>query len=310
MNVENFEDYIQEKNNNKGKDHLLFNGNELRFIENGKVTKTWKAVSGRTHYHWQVPPSIWKKRYTMSPDEWSKAKNEGPTPPGTYTLGNTQKRKADPRWKKDPDYVKLVMSKTAASSIPGSGVEDSDGHEFRQNTRTSDVSWGEYRWLLIPKKGTQTHGRTNFYLHGGSTPGSIGCIDLVTDSGEFANYYTKWRGRTKNKTIEVFVDYSTFNSKEPLDVPSQPYSMPRIEYDKKIENWFKVTDKEISDTLNKSRISLDPDVLRSRKESPFKKKVLMDKDYVKAWNKAKKAGNQKFGFQGKIYSTSTGRVIR
>jgi hypothetical protein len=309
MILDKFTDYLYEKEN-KEKDHLFFNGNELKFIEDGKVKKTWKAVSGRTHYHWHIDPTIWKKRYTLSPNEWSKAKNEGPTPPGVYTLGNTQKRKGDPRWKKDPDYIKLAMSKTTASDLPGSNIKDTDGHEFRQNTRSSDVAWGEYRWLLIPKKGTQTHGRTNFYIHGGGTPGSIGCIDLVTDSGDFADYYESWKKRTKGKTIEVFVDYSTFNKNAEMEVPSQPYKMPKIKYENDLEKWFKLTNKEISDTLNKSKIPIDPKILDNRKGSHLRKKVLMDKDYVKAWNKAKKAGNQKFGFKGKIYSTSTGRSIQ
>lgn len=38
--------------------------------------------------------------------------------------------------------------------------------------------WGRYRVPLHPDKGTNTHGRKNFFLHGGSEPGTAGCIDV------------------------------------------------------------------------------------------------------------------------------------
>jgi len=31
---------------------------------------------------------------------------------------------------------------------------------------------------LNPNNGTQTHGRSGFFLHGGQFPGSAGCIDI------------------------------------------------------------------------------------------------------------------------------------
>jgi len=38
--------------------------------------------------------------------------------------------------------------------------------------------WGDFRAPLRPTEGTDTHGRDGFYLHGGDTPGSAGCIDV------------------------------------------------------------------------------------------------------------------------------------
>jgi hypothetical protein len=108
-NIKHFIDFslFEAKTNaNNSKDYLSFNGNKLEFIENGKVTKSWIAVSGRTYYHWYMKPAIWNKRYTMSPEQWAKVKNEGPTPPGLYTLGATQHRDIDTKWKTDPNYVK------------------------------------------------------------------------------------------------------------------------------------------------------------------------------------------------------------
>lgn len=38
--------------------------------------------------------------------------------------------------------------------------------------------WGNYRVPLHPDAGTDTFGRSNFFLHGGTKPGSAGCIDI------------------------------------------------------------------------------------------------------------------------------------
>lgn len=38
--------------------------------------------------------------------------------------------------------------------------------------------WGDCRLSLHPAKGTAVFGRSGFYIHGGKTPGSHGCIDV------------------------------------------------------------------------------------------------------------------------------------
>lgn len=43
----------------------------------------------------------------------------------------------------------------------------------------STSSWGLYRAALTPIGDTDTGGRTGMYLHGGATPGSLGCIDVM-----------------------------------------------------------------------------------------------------------------------------------
>lgn len=263
-NIMTFESFLFEKEGSKKpKDYLKFNGNKLEFIENDKVTKSWKAVSGRTYYHWYINPSIWKKRYTIKPEEWAKAKNEGPTPPGKYTLGVTQKRTTTGKWEKDSQFVKSVVSKQTILDLPKSPIKKEEPHEFGDKTPTSEVAWGDYRWALKPKKGTDTFGRSSFYLHGGSTPGSIGCIDLVTDSDDFADYYEKWRKKTNNKTIDLVIDYSTYNKDADIDVESQPYKMD-AKSTKDNKTWYTQTNKEITDTLGKEKIKVSPEVLKKR----------------------------------------------
>jgi hypothetical protein len=38
--------------------------------------------------------------------------------------------------------------------------------------------WGDWRVPLTPIGGTNTQGRSGFFLHGGSYPGSAGCVDV------------------------------------------------------------------------------------------------------------------------------------
>ncbi|SFV86499.1 hypothetical protein MNB_SUP05-SYMBIONT-4-421 [hydrothermal vent metagenome] len=38
--------------------------------------------------------------------------------------------------------------------------------------------WGKYRAPLTPNQSTNTYGRSGFFIHGGSSPGSAGCIDM------------------------------------------------------------------------------------------------------------------------------------
>lgn len=50
------------------------------------------------------------------------------------------------------------------------------GSTYRFLRRRAD--WGSFRVPLHPAPQTITYGRTGFFLHGGSWPGSAGCIDV------------------------------------------------------------------------------------------------------------------------------------
>lgn len=49
------------------------------------------------------------------------------------------------------------------------------------------AAWGRHRFWLTPKAGTETFGRDGFSIHGGTAPGSAGCIDLTDEMDEFAD---------------------------------------------------------------------------------------------------------------------------
>ena len=50
--------------------------------------------------------------------------------------------------------------------------------------------WGHYRVPLTPDSTTETFGRSGFFLHGGSNPGSAGCIDVGRNEDEVFKWVT------------------------------------------------------------------------------------------------------------------------
>lgn len=48
--------------------------------------------------------------------------------------------------------------------------------------------WGRGRVPLRPAPGTNTRGRRGFYIHGGSLPGSAGCIDVGNRENDVLNW--------------------------------------------------------------------------------------------------------------------------
>ena len=75
--------------------------------------------------------------------------NEGPIPVGEYYI--------DPAGLDDPNFV----------------------WDLARNVRVDHIAdWGDFRVKLTPRPSTNTHTRNGFFLHGGSFPGSAGCIDV------------------------------------------------------------------------------------------------------------------------------------
>lgn len=177
---------------------LLFNGEELQWMINGKPVKSWKAISGIT---WKnTPITQWVdtlKRYTIDPAKWSKDKDAGPLPPGKYSVGPIQGR---------DNTLPTVSQITALWSWLTGQYSDKPGG-FSSESEFSRVAWGNYRAPINSKPGTDTHGRGSFYIHGGAIPGSHGCIDLTDQMDDFAKYYATWLASTNKKMIDLAVVY-------------------------------------------------------------------------------------------------------
>ena len=64
--------------------------------------------------------------------------------------------------------------------------------------RSLTGDWGSWRVPLHPNAGTNTYGRSGFFIHGGSDQGSAGCIDI--GGGLF--------GSTETDTLRVMLEAS------------------------------------------------------------------------------------------------------
>ncbi|RDK10664.1 L,D-transpeptidase [Cupriavidus lacunae] len=141
---------------------LLFDGKSQQRIEGGATQMRWPAVSGRTGYQTK---------------EHQSTRDAGPIPEGLYTARQDDFQ----RWEDTSIFNRaaciLRLINIKAGRWPG-----------------CTTAWGTRRIGLQPRPGTNVFGRSNFTIHGGSYPGSAGCIDLTSSMNSFAKeflYYAK-----------------------------------------------------------------------------------------------------------------------
>lgn len=60
--------------------------------------------------------------------------------------------------------------------------------------RSPRAAWGNFRLTIHAYSGTKKHGRGDFVIHGGSTPGSARYIDLVGNIDKFVERLKKELG--------------------------------------------------------------------------------------------------------------------
>lgn len=73
--------------------------------------------------------------------------------------------------------------------------------------RASTAAWGNFRITIHPFTTSVTHGRGGFFIHGGSTPGSAGCIDLTTHMDRFVGDLRKEGAMSRPCQIHLSVAY-------------------------------------------------------------------------------------------------------
>ena len=120
-------------------------------ISNGLML-VYPEVKGRWPYSMPVKSGI--NECTNNP-KCSDSKNRGPIPAGDYVVKAAELS--------DPGVIHDVL------------------RQFRGD-------WGDWRAPAHPLPNTNTHGRSGFFLHGGSLDGSLGCIDF--GGGRFGNTLT------------------------------------------------------------------------------------------------------------------------
>ena len=154
--------------NTKPGQYAVFDGKKLTIYQDGKPITSWDAVSGKPGY--------------QSPEYQSK-KDTGPIPAGTYVA--RQEKLQHMTFQNWVVGWSRIISKEWGGKWPG-----------------SFVSWGTSRVWLEPSKETNTFGRDKFSIHGGTFPGSAGCIDLTGQITAF----TTWLEST-GKDLLVYVKY-------------------------------------------------------------------------------------------------------
>ena len=147
---------------------LEFNLSNLKVVDNtyniDMPGLKWNGISGRKGYQSK---------------EFQDMKNIGPIPEGVYIL--------------NPEDTQYFSSISLFDKMISS---------FGGEWRGGKSSWGNVRTWLTPKEGTNTYGRDNFSIHGGSSPGSAGCIDLTSDNDSFHEWFKAY-----GKSIELNVIY-------------------------------------------------------------------------------------------------------
>ena len=59
-------------------------------------------------------------------------------------------------------------------------------------------SWGRYSWSMRPDSSTDTDGRSGFFLHGSSSWGSAGCIDLMSGDTKARKVFERIRSERED----------------------------------------------------------------------------------------------------------------
>ncbi|MGK9167915.1 DUF2778 domain-containing protein [Inquilinus limosus] len=129
---------------------LRFTGRELAWLRNGRVEKSWSAVSGAAGHQDPANQGL---------------RDKGPLPVGTYLADLTDLQD------RNQDVIDWGKGLVGRGRWPG-----------------NDFSWGDHRLWLRPLRGTNTLGREGFSIHGGLIPGSAGCIDLTGSMNDFVGH--------------------------------------------------------------------------------------------------------------------------
>jgi RHS repeat-associated protein len=171
---------------NIGTELLEFSGNKLKYSwqtndKNGNLkvnSVEFNAVSGR-------PSEDAKGNHVFDYSaERQKDKGQGGLPEGLYSLEKSKLQ----LWADVPGWNQLYSS---------TGL----GGRWKGGT----YAWGRHRWWLSPEK-VNTYGRSGFTIHGGSSWGSAGCIDLGTVG--MTNFARTIMSRTGEK-VYLKVSYTT-----------------------------------------------------------------------------------------------------
>ena len=149
--------YIWQPAESKEGVSLIFNGSTFSLIDNGVTVFSATAVSGR-------PLDDGTFDYSISRQ---KMKSTGPIPAGNYTIDPQKIQWWTDQDRKTRTAALLGFIGVKAGTWPG-----------------GPLAWGVGRTWITPN-GSEVYGRSGFTIHGGASPGSAGCIDLMGNDLRF-----------------------------------------------------------------------------------------------------------------------------
>ena len=127
------------------------------WLQNGQPVKYYPAMSGKPDHQTAADTNI---------------HDAGPIPEGEYILPINSGEHHEPgEWR------------TFDELISNTGL-------WKKNPD----AWGYSRIPIQPLPTTNTFGRHSMYVHGGTVPGSAGCIDLTGRMEDFYNDWLKYNG--------------------------------------------------------------------------------------------------------------------
>jgi hypothetical protein len=163
---------------------ILFTGSVI-ILDTGDSRFSFKAVSG-------TQKKISKEIYTFdySSDRQNRS-DEGPIPQGAYYVVPDEIT-ALPTWK-----MKLIWKMPSLLT----GISD--------DTKKAYIdAWGSCRLSIHAAAGNNQAGREGgFFIHGGTSPGSHGCIDIGTQAPLFFEKFTAVTNSLRNDKIPLDVNY-------------------------------------------------------------------------------------------------------
>ena len=138
---------------------LEFDGSAVHWIQDGRRVMSYPAISGNVN---------------NQSAQYTNLRDLGPIPEGEWLLkrGSGQ------------DYNNAERMSWLQELNP------------KRNPRwyEKEDNWGKSRIPIQPQEGTNTYGRDSMYIHGGTTPGSAGCVDLGSNNDSFYRDFVKYNG--------------------------------------------------------------------------------------------------------------------
>jgi len=197
---------------------LLFDGDYLHWRNGGTTVVKFPAIAGVTPWN----EGSWL-RYYKDVRDFSKMKSQGPPPEGEYSVGRLQTAPGtvdsgvadlESSLAYEKKYNEELWGKVQSGEITKDEyykkIEEfsEDNTNFYDDKIRSRLAWGKYRASFKRYGKTKTHGRGGFYIHGGDSAGSHGCIDLLTHMDDFAKLLTFWRSQSRSKKLILTVKYA------------------------------------------------------------------------------------------------------